>query len=82
MSSNSQAYRIQREANVFHVYEPGSEQRIEKYDDYKKASLRVVDLKRGEGFQGFTPTFFIPSIKRFIDSISYDDEEKTELENA
>ena len=70
----SKNYRIKREENLFYIHENPTEQKIERYPSFREASLRVVDLERGEAFGecGWTPYFFTTSVRGILENLETD----------
>lgn len=60
-------YKVHKAEGKFSVIETGTDQVIDVFNDHEKAHKLYRALKRGAGFQGNTPPFFL---KRF--AVSYD----------
>lgn len=60
------SYKIVKNGNKFEIHELESELIVGEYDDHAKASERYRFLKRGGAFSGFTPEFFLISVKNLV----------------
>ena len=65
------AYKIVKNGENFEIHELASELIVGKYDSHAAASERYRFLKRGGSFSGFTPSFFLVSVKNLIKEVSY-----------
>lgn len=55
-------YKIQEVNSVFEVFETQTEQVIKTFDTKEKARKFMKSLNLGNGFDGWTPSFFVKKI--------------------
>ena len=60
------SHKIVKNGTTFEIKELATENVIGEFDSHAIASERYRFLKRGGAFGGWTPTFFLTSVKGYI----------------
>ena len=63
------SYKIVKNGNQFEIHELESQLIVDVFNDHGKASERYRFLKRGGNFAGWTPAFFLISVKNLVKEV-------------